>query len=426
MDGTSPIGSALYLAALLLALLALYRPLWRVRHRGRGGIVCRAGKVEGDEIVAGELRLPASAAGARVRDGEAVTLVGLEVGASWELLRVKRGVWPELRWLRFSPALAGLLLLLGLTFGDRIASPPVGLARQVEIAERFALHRGASGPPSRSTTEPARQALLELRRRLRPLQRALPPPAPGDWLAEHREAGQTLEQYLASDAVHARGKRRVIYLQPIGGLSVAQRRLLALTADFMMRYLCLETRIAKPIPLEVIPAEARRRHPSHGGEQLLSGYLLARVLHPRLPDDAAAYVGLTASDLWPGRGWNFVFGEASLRDRVGVWSLHRMGDLAREFDRTLLRTIKTATHETGHMLSMRHCTAHACNLGGANSLEESDRGPLTLCAECLPKLIWATGCDPAARYRSLASFFRERGLGEQAQSYDRLLHAIAP
>jgi hypothetical protein len=26
------------------------------------------------------------------------------------------------------------------------------------------------------------------------------------------------------------------------------------------------------------------------------------------PADALAYLALTASDLWPGEGWNFVFG----------------------------------------------------------------------------------------------------------------------
>jgi WD40 repeat protein len=38
------------------------------------------------------------------------------------------------------------------------------------------------------------------------------------------------------------------------------------------------------------------------------GYILHEVLEPQRPTDALAYLALTGSDLWPGKGWNFVFG----------------------------------------------------------------------------------------------------------------------
>src|SRR5690606_22427518 len=109
--------------------------------------------------------------------------------------------------------------------------------------------------------------------------------------------------------------------------------------------------------------------------QILSGYVIDRLLAPRLPPDAAAYVSFTASDLWPGDGWNFVFGQASLRDRVGVWSVARYGDPAggaAAFRQVLRRTLKVAVHETGHMFSMRHCTAYQCVMNGVNNQDESD------------------------------------------------------
>jgi archaemetzincin len=59
---------------------------------------------------------------------------------------------------------------------------------------------------------------------------------------------------------------------------------------------------------------------------VLSTYILREVLEPERPADALAYLALTASDLWPRKGWNFVFGQANLRKRVGVWSLYRNGD----------------------------------------------------------------------------------------------------
>jgi len=54
-------------------------------------------------------------------------------------------------------------------------------------------------------------------------------------------------------------------------------------------------------------------------------------------------IAFTASDLWPGPGWNFVFGLASLRERVGVWSIHRFGNPSKgqaAFTQTLLRTLQ--------------------------------------------------------------------------------------
>ena len=85
-------------------------------------------------------------------------------------------------------------------------------------------------------------------------------------------------------------------------------------------------KVNRQVPLASIPVRARRTHPSWGDPQVLTGYVLHELLEPERPADALAYVALTASDLWPGRGWNFVFGEANLRQRTGVWSIYRNGD----------------------------------------------------------------------------------------------------
>jgi archaemetzincin len=45
------------------------------------------------------------------------------------------------------------------------------------------------------------------------------------------------------------------------------------------------------------------------------------LLKDRLPADAFALLGITMVDFIP--QWNFVFGQASLRDRVGVYSFAR-------------------------------------------------------------------------------------------------------
>ena len=129
-------------------------------------------------------------------------------------------------------------------------------------------------------------------------------------------------------------------------------------------------------------------------------------------------IALCKDDLWPGDGWNFVFGQASLRERVGVWSIHRNGnaDGTEDERRTFLRrTLKTATHETGHMLTIKHCLAFRCNMNGANHQAESDANPLWLCPSCLQKLIWNVDADPVARFRGLADFYRAHGFAAEGE-----------
>lgn len=262
---------------------------------------------------------------------------------------------------------------------------------------------------------------------LRPLHTPLGKPQPGDWLDRFDEPGQTFREYINGKPVVPQGTRRRIYLQPLGKFTDAQRKIVALTADFMGRFFDREVTVRDGLSLDLVPKEARRENPFQGQEQILTSYVLDKVLKPRLPEDAAVYLALTASDLWPGAGWNFVFGQASLRERVGVWSLYRKGDPAKSDDAfrfCLLRTLKTAVHETGHMFSMQHCTAFECGMCGSNSLAESDRRPLAFCPPCTAKVCWATGTDPAARYRKLAEFCTANGLKDEAAFYEKSLRAL--
>lgn len=174
----------------------------------------------------------------------------------------------------------------------------------------------------------------------------------------HREPGQTFEQYVAGgSAIFPTTARATLVVQPLGTFSSANERIVRTVARALEAHFGLRTRLAPPIALD-IPPEARRG--SRGfGEQALTKHLLA-ALQKRLPDDATAYVAFTEMDLFPDASWNFVFGQASLQERVGVWSLARNGDPTSDdlaYRRALLRAAKTATHEVGHMFGMHHCTA---------------------------------------------------------------------
>lgn len=255
--------------------------------------------------------------------------------------------------------------------------------------------------------------------RLRHLAKPLPPPEAGEWLAEHWESGQSFEAYLASDPPIAQGERSVLYVVPLGSFSEVEAAVLQQATEYMGLFFGLPVEVLDSIPMEAageaanIPPSAYRSSGRGFGPQFRSEWILQKLLRPKLPRDAAALIGFTAQDLWPGQGWNFVFGQANLKHRVGVWSMARFGDPAlSQASRALAlrRTLKVATHETGHMLGMRHCTAWSCNMNGSNHLGESDRQPLDLCPVCLAKLAYATDVNLVERGEALKTQLTTLGL----------------
>lgn len=291
----------------------------------------------------------------------------------------------------------------------------------------FAALALAGAVASPGTEAPTPQGLRRAMAALRPLHAVRGRPRTGDWLTLHAEPGQTFEQYLASAPTLPRGARAVLYVQPLGAFTPAQRQVVARTAEYLELAFHRPVKVLPDLPEAMVPGKARRRHPVEGRLQFLTSFLRDGLLKPRLPADGAAMLGLTATDLWPGQGWNFVFGDASLRDRVGVWSLARLGDPSRDpeaFRLCLLRTLKTAGHETAHMFSFLHCTRYECTMAGSETLEESDRYPLAFCPECLAKLCWATETPPADHLRRMADFCARNGLKDEEGYYRRALRAL--
>lgn len=265
----------------------------------------------------------------------------------------------------------------------------------------------------------------ELESKLRPLADPLPRPRPGDWLAEHPEPGQTFAEYLDARPVRKSDKLNTIYLCFIGEFSEAQRRILDLTQDYLALFFDCPVKVQRQVALASIPARARRTHPSWGDQQVLTGYVLHEVLEPERPADALAYLALTASDLWPGEGWNFVFGQANLRQRTGVWSIYRNGDPGEDFTLCLRRTLGTASHELCHVLTLHHCTAFRCLMNGSNHQEERDQRPLHPCPICLGKLCWNLRAEPVPYLTKLHTFCRQNRLDPESAWYGRALEALA-
>jgi archaemetzincin len=288
------------------------------------------------------------------------------------------------------------------------------------LSRRAALRLLSTLPPllglgacSRDESDPITSSM----RRVETLFRRKTPPRPGDWLATHRETGQSFDQYRAFPRDRVASLYSTLRIVPIGPLSPGQSEVLHAVADLMGPFFGLALSVDAQVSLAEIPADAQRIPYEGAGRQLLTTHLLQQVLPRYRKASDAAVLGISASDLWAGPGWNFVFGQGSLTERVGVWSMARNGDADADPQTRhacLVRTLKTATHETGHMLGIKHCIAYECGMNGSNYADERDRQPVEYCPECQAKLWWACNLDPAARSESLSDIARRHELTELA------------
>jgi archaemetzincin len=223
-------------------------------------------------------------------------------------------------------------------------------------------------------------------------------------------------------------KLTTIYICLIGEFTPEQRKVLEATEKYLGILYDAPVKVRKTITLEDIPPRAQRKHPRAGNHQILSTYVLSDVLAKDRPADALAYLAFTATDLYPQDDWNFVFGQASLRERTGVWSIHRNGDPAESdeaYRLCLRRTLKTAGHETGHILTIQHCIAYDCGMNGSNHREESDARQLAFCPVCYRKLCWNLQVDPQTHLQKLAKFCADEKLKEEAATFQKQADALA-
>jgi archaemetzincin len=261
--------------------------------------------------------------------------------------------------------------------------------------------------------------LASVVRKLQPLAIPLKEPDPDDWLADHWEPGQTFLEYIHSNPTRATRERNKIYIAPLGHFEEAQKKILDRAAEFLSAFYGLPVVVQDPTPVTKISRRAQRIHPEWGDFQILTSYIREK-LAKHLPPDAATYLCFTTCDLWPRKGWNFVFGQASYQERVGVWSVYRYGDPSQnqqQFQKCLGLVLKTMVHETGHMFGIRHCTAYNCGMCGSNHLQESASHPIYFCPECTPKVHWATGVDLVQQAQKLHGLCEQWGLSDPAAYY---------
>jgi len=267
-----------------------------------------------------------------------------------------------------------------------------------------------------------------------PLQRALDPscagythlfedissPGPSDWLRDHQETGQSFQQFsqFGSNKVGHEG-RTTIYLQPLGEWTEEQSVMLKPLKEYANIFFGnMPIKMLDTLSIQDKKITSRINEYTQN-EQLLTKDIM-RILRDNLPKNAYCIIGITMKDLYPDEEWNYVFGIASLKMRIGVYSFARYDPLfwgeprTEEYPKILFsRSAKVMTHEIGHQFGMQHCIYFSCIMNGSNHLAESDQKPFNLCPVCLRKLQFAIGFNVLERELNLLKFFTDQNLENQ-------------
>jgi archaemetzincin len=165
------------------------------------------------------------------------------------------------------------------------------------------------------------------------------------------------------------------YVRPLGDVEAEQARFACQSIKERFKVDCVVLR-AHPLPAKALN---RRRHQYDAGALLDS-------LFRKAPDDAVGLVGVTNADLFDTRHGRFVFGLASLIDRVAVVSLarYRGSWWGQSFDpeHFAARYYKVLVHEVAHTLGLQHCERRTCAMRDDADIAALDASPRQFCSAC--------------------------------------------
>ena len=260
----------------------------------------------------------------------------------------------------------------------------------------------------------------------------MPEPKPGEWLYEMEEKGQTFEEFVKGMWHRPDSNYTKIYLQPLDEFSGKNSPKVKLLQEFAEAYFMMPVTVLQSIDIDTLEITSRINKDTHN-KQLLTTDILD-YLEMRFPSDAFCLAAITLHDLYPEESWNFVFGQASLINRVGVFSFARYDPAfsGKQHNFTLpesnklivRRSCKVLAHEIGHMFGFYHCIYYKCGMNGSNNLMESDSKPTHLCVVCLKKLHYSIGFSIRERYERLRTFYRSVEFMGEAAEIDRRLQAM--
>lgn len=253
---------------------------------------------------------------------------------------------------------------------------------------------------------------------LKQLHKSLAEPNPGEWLYTQLEPGQSFQSYINSNPICPTSEKNKIYLLPIGKFDSIDLWVIEEVQKYISIFFELKVALLPTLKDSVIPDNSKRFH--LGSEQWHTSFFINKLLINNFPNDAIAFMALSSNDLYPKESWNFVFGQAHLKNRVGVSSIFRLKPSASDNQSKnlyLKRVLRTASHELSHMFSIKHCKQYKCLMNGSISLSEADSKPLWPCPQCFAKIAWFTQFNLINRMDSLDFFFETHSMKNESLFY---------
>jgi len=266
-------------------------------------------------------------------------------------------------------------------------------------------------------------------------------PGKDDWLSEHKERGQTFSRFCSlKKKCRPHGDVRTIELVVIGpwdeNLAPKLKNIVRYTEAFFMG--CPVRVAEKRVQLKTPGLTDNARRGEEGQLQLCCNDIHSFLILRDIDKIVMCQVAITMVDIYPikkGIAWNFVFGQARSKNKLGVFSFARytndfplywQPDLslkAGDYDvesksfalepaaesRLLKRSCKTLTHEIGHIFGIKHCIEYRCLMNGSNHIEESDAKPLYYCPIDLRKLHLSLKFPVLERQKKLLELWIEFG-----------------
>lgn len=175
------------------------------------------------------------------------------------------------------------------------------------------------------------------------------------------------------------GSQATYYVRAMGPVSEKHTHFACDVIEEVFRLRC---KVMPALPLPVHAYDVDRNQ--HDADQLIDG------LFRGIPDNALGMMGLTNVDLFERGSGRFVFGLASVVDRVGVVSLARYRGRWWDNPANPVRfhelLYKVVVHEVGHTLGMQeHCPDSRCAMREDRTLEDLVESPTRLCHRCRKK-----------------------------------------
>ena len=229
-------------------------------------------------------------------------------------------------------------------------------------------------------------------------------PEEDDWLSNQEEDGQTFNQFLYDRYNLMSINRNIIYINPLQ--EMPQQFLDNILLYSQSFFYPMEVKLINIVSLQSLKVKSRINQYSKK-IQYHAGQINSKTVK-YVPNDAHCMISILLDDLYPESSWNYVFGLASIDERVGVFSFARYSSSfekkneAINFDNYLLYcSCSTLTHEICHTFGLEHCIYYTCLMNGCNNMEEAKKQPLYECPVCLRKLQYTIGFDILERYKKM-------------------------